>query len=105
VDDTVYFENGETIKTKNLIWAAGVTAKMFEGMPAESYGRGKRMATDAYNKVNATENIYAIGDTAILTTDKNFPNGHPQVAQVAIQQGINLAKNFKASLENKPLKP
>ncbi|MBZ4040987.1 NAD(P)/FAD-dependent oxidoreductase [Flavobacterium hibisci] len=105
VDDTVYFENGETIKTKNLIWAAGVTAKIFEGMPAESYGRGRRMATDAFNKVNGTENIYAIGDTAILTTDKNFPNGHPQVAQVAIQQGINLAKNFKATLENKPLKP
>ena len=105
VDDTVYFENGETIKTKNLIWAAGVTAKVFEGMPAESYGRGRRMATDAFNKVNATENIYAIGDTAILTADKNFPNGHPQVAQVAIQQGINLAKNFKASLQNKPLKP
>ena len=105
VDDTVYFENGETIKTKNLIWAAGVTAKIFEGMPAESYGRGRRMATDAFNKVNATENIYAIGDTAILTADANFPNGHPQVAQVAIQQGINLAKNFKASLENKPIKP
>lgn len=105
IDDTVYFENGETIKTKNLIWAAGVTAKVFEGMPAESYGRGRRMATDAFNKVNATENIYAIGDTAILTADKNFPGGHPQVAQVAIQQGINLAKNFKASLEKKPLKP
>ncbi|MGO4770421.1 NAD(P)/FAD-dependent oxidoreductase [Flavobacterium sp. W22_SRS_FK3] len=105
VDDTVYFENGETIKTKNLIWAAGVTAKVFNGMPAESYGRGRRMATDAFNKVNATQNIYAIGDTAILTADNNFPNGHPQVAQVAIQQGINLAKNFKASLQNKPLKP
>ncbi|CAD0006573.1 MULTISPECIES: NAD(P)/FAD-dependent oxidoreductase [Flavobacterium] len=105
IDDTVYFENGETIKTKNLIWAAGVTAKIFEGMPAESYGRGRRMATDAFNKVNATENIYAIGDTAILTADKNFPNGHPQVAQVAIQQGINLAKNFKASLQKKSLKP
>ncbi|WP_163407170.1 NAD(P)/FAD-dependent oxidoreductase [Flavobacterium ajazii] len=105
VDDTVYFENGETIKTKNLIWAAGVSAKIFEGMPAESYGRGRRMATDAFSKVNATENIYAIGDTAILTADANFPNGHPQVAQVAIQQGINLAKNFKASLQNKPLKP
>jgi NADH:ubiquinone reductase (H+-translocating) len=105
VDDTVYFENGETIKTRNLIWAAGVTAKIFEGMPTESYGRGRRMATDAFSKVNATQNIYAIGDTAILTGDKNFPDGHPQVAQVAIQQGINLAKNFKALIQNKPLKP
>lgn len=105
VDDTVFFSNGETIKTKNLIWAAGVSAKEFEGIHAESYGRGKRMATDAYNKVNATQNIYAIGDTCIQLSDKNFPEGHPQVAQVAIQQGINLADNFKLMNQNKPLKP
>ena len=105
VDDTVFFSNGETIKTKNLIWAAGVSAREFEGIPAESYGRGKRMATDAFNKVNGTQNIYAIGDTCIQFTDKNFPEGHPQVAQVAIQQGINLADNFKLMHQNKPLNP
>jgi NADH dehydrogenase len=105
VDDIVYFSNGETIHTKNLIWAAGVSAKAFDGIPMESYGRGKRMATDAYNKVKGVENIYAIGDTSIMDTDPAFPNGHPQVAQVAIQQGINLAKNFKAIAQNKPLKP
>ena len=104
-DDTVFFSDGNTIQTKNLIWAAGVSAKEFEGIPAESYGRGKRMATDAYNKVNATHNIYAIGDTCIQLNDADFPEGHPQVAQVAIQQGINLAKNFKLMLANQPLKP
>jgi NADH dehydrogenase len=104
-DDTVFFANGETIQTKNLIWAAGVSAKEFEGIPAESYGRGKRMATNAFNKVNNTDNIYAIGDTCIQLTDVDFPGGHPQVAQVAIQQGVNLAENFKQILKNKPLKP
>lgn len=104
VDDTVYFKDGQTIQTKNLIWAAGVSAKNFEGIPTESYGHGKRMATDAFNKVNGTENIYAIGDTCIQHTDKDFPNGHPQVAQVAIQQGINLANNFKSMSQKKPLK-
>jgi len=103
-DDLVYFSTGETIATKNLIWAAGVWAKQFEGIAAESYGRGRRMATDAYNRVNLTTNVYAIGDTAIMSTDENFPNGHPQVAQPAIQQGKNLAKNFVAMLNNKPLK-
>jgi NADH dehydrogenase len=105
IDDIVYFSNGETIHTKNLIWAAGVSAKAFDGIPMESYGRGKRMATDAYNKVNGLENVYAIGDTSVMDTDPAFPNGHPQVAQVAIQQGINLAKNFKAIAQNKSLKP
>lgn len=105
VDDTVHFSNGETIQTKNLIWAAGVSAKTFDGIPEESYGRGKRMATDAFNKVNGTQNIYAIGDTCIQLTDESFPGGHPQVAQVAIQQGINLAHNFKLMNQNKPLRP
>ncbi|MNP99839.1 NADH dehydrogenase [compost metagenome] len=104
-DDTVFFADGKTIQTKNLIWAAGVSAKEFEGIPAESYGRGKRMATDAFNKVNATDNIYAIGDTCIQLNDADFPGGHPQVAQVAIQQGVNLAENFKLMLKDKPLKP
>lgn len=105
VDDTVFLSTGETIQTKNLIWAAGVSAIVFDGIPAESYGRGRRMATDAFNKVNGTENIYAIGDTCIQDTDGGFPNGHPQVAQVAIQQGLNLAKNFKLTQKEKPLIP
>jgi len=104
-DDTVHLHTGETIHSKNLIWAAGVSAKVFEGIPAESYGRGRRMLVDAYNKMANTTNIYALGDTCLQTTDAAFPDGHPQVAQVAIQQGKNLAKNFKNELKNKPLVP
>lgn len=96
----VILASGETIETRNLIWAAGVTAKIFQGIPAESYGRGKRLIVDAYNKVQGTSNIYAIGDTSFQTSDKGFPNGHPQVAQVAIQQGKLLAKNLKRQLRN-----
>ena len=104
-EDTVFFADGNTIQTKNLIWAAGITAREFEGIPAESYGRGKRMLTDAFNKVNGTTNIFAIGDTCLQLTDENFPQGHPQVAQVAIQQGLNLADNFKKLLQQDALKP
>lgn len=103
-DDTVFFENGETIVTKNLIWAAGVTSKIFEGIATESYGRGNRMLTNEFNLVNGTQNIFAIGDTCIQYTDDKFPNGHPQVAQVAIQQGINLAENFKLLEKSKEMK-
>ncbi|WP_149244226.1 NAD(P)/FAD-dependent oxidoreductase [Dyadobacter sp. 32] len=105
VDDTVVLGNGETIAAKTLIWAAGVSAMKFEGIPAESYGRGKRMLVDEYNKVNGTGNIYAIGDTCLQLSDQAFPAGHPQVAQVAIQQGKNLAKNFKSLAKKSALKP
>jgi NADH dehydrogenase len=103
IDDTVIFADGKTIQTKFLIWTAGVTSKVFQGIPKESYGKGKRLLVDQHNKVYAMQNIYAIGDTCLQTADKNFSKGHPQLAQVAIQQGINLARNFKATINGKPL--
>jgi NADH dehydrogenase len=104
VDDKVFFSEGDSIDAKTLIWAAGVTGKVFEGIPAEAYGRGRRMTVDAYNKLTGAYNIYAIGDCCLQLTDANFPNGHPQVAQVAIQQGKNLARNFNLIADHKPLR-
>jgi NADH dehydrogenase len=93
-DDTVVLSDGAKIISKNLIWAAGVTAKTFEGIPAAWYGRGKRLLVDEHNKVIGSDNVYAVGDTCLQTSDEAFPAGHPQVAQVAIQQGKQLAKNM-----------
>lgn len=104
-NDNVQLSSGDSISTKNLIWAAGVTGRLFEGLLAESYGRGSRLQVDEYNKVNATKNIYAIGDICLQLTDPDFATGHPQVAQVAIQQGRHLAKNFILMADNKPTLP
>ena len=103
VDDNVVFADGKTIKTRILFWTAGVTARVFDGMPAESYGRGRRLLANEHNKILGTENIYAIGDACLLTSDRNFPQGHPQLAQVALQQGENLAANLAAVLRTHPL--
>ncbi len=105
VDDRVIFDDGEFIETKTLIWAAGITAKIYEGIPATSFGRGKRMIVDSNNLVAGTPNVFAIGDTCIQNTDPAFPNGHPQVAQVAIQQGKHLGKYFKALISGAAVKP
>ncbi|QNK64215.1 NAD(P)/FAD-dependent oxidoreductase [Pedobacter sp. PAMC26386] len=94
INDKVILSDGTEIATKNLIWAAGVSAMIFDGIPETSYGRGKRMTVDAFHKLVGFEDIYAIGDTAIQSGDPGYPEGHPQVAQVAIQQGTNLARNF-----------
>lgn len=105
VNGKVMLSNGDVIETENLIWAAGVTSQVFEGLPKECYGQGRRLITNAHNKVEGLKNIYAVGDTCIQTTDAHFPSGHPQVAQVALQQGKNLANNFNRLLNNKPLAP
>ncbi len=102
---TVQFKDGTLLKSRNLIWAAGVTAMRFNGLSDEMFGRGNRLLVNEFNKIIGTENIYALGDTALMLSDKNFPNGHPQVAQPAMQQGRNLAKNLVLLSANKPQKP
>jgi NADH dehydrogenase len=105
VDGSVVLADGEKIPTDTLIWTAGVIATELPGLPKESITRGRRVMVDAYNKVQGLDNVYALGDSCIMTTDPAFPNGHPQLAQPAIQQGQNLAKNLRNMADNKPLKP
>jgi NADH dehydrogenase len=95
-DGIVTFADGQIIATNTLIWAAGVGGSVFEGIPPACYGRGKRLITDPFSRVMGLVNIYAIGDTSIQLHESKFPDGHPQMAQVAIQQGKNLSGNLVA---------
>lgn len=105
VDNKVILSDGKTIETETLIWTSGVIGREVPGIPKESIGKGRRILVDAYNKVNGTENIYALGDICLQLTDEKFPKGHPQLAQVAIQQSKNLGKNFKRIEDEKVLLP
>jgi NADH dehydrogenase len=100
-NDEVVFENGEKILTKTLIWTAGVTSTKLKGLPEECFGPGKRIKVNEYNELIGIPDIYAIGDNCIQLSDRSFPNGHPQMAQVALQQGKNLGKNLINELQHK----
>ncbi len=105
VDGKVVLADGRTLETCSLIWASGVVAREVPGLPKELVGRGRRLLVDAFNKVQGTSNIFALGDLALQTSDERFPNGHPQVAQVAIQGGEKLAKNLVLALNGEAMKP
>ena len=96
--DRVYLSSGNVIPSNNVIWAAGVTGNIIEGLTENSI-KNNRYIVDRYNKIVGYDDIYAIGDIAYMETPK-YPNGHPQVANVAINQGKNLAKNFLKKSEN-----
>lgn len=100
----VILSDGSIIRSRKLIWAAGIVARKLEGLPPEVYGRGQRLLVDEYNQVKGLHDVYAIGDCALVVTDDN-PNGDPQVAQVAMQQAANLASNLKNRLRNKAMTP
>lgn len=92
--ENVILANDAIIPSKTLIWASGVIARYVPGLPESSYGPGRRILVNEINLVEGTENIYCLGDQCIQMHDPEFPKGHPQVAQVALQQASQLYKNI-----------
>lgn len=97
-------KNGERIAAKKVIWAAGVVGMALPGIQESAYARGKRLKVNRFHQVEGFDNVFAVGDASLMTEEK-YPNGHPQVAQVAMQQAANLARNFKHQLAGKPPLP
>jgi len=87
-----------------LIWAAGVQGAPLKGIDASAIGKGNRIIVNKYNQIHGFENIYALGDVALMETETT-PNGHPMLGAVAMQQGIHLAKNLNRSSKNKKILP
>lgn len=104
-DHKVMLGDGSEIATRTFIWVSGVTGVPIGNLNPEMIGRGGRIKVDEFNRVQGLDNVFAIGDQCIQFADKNYPNGHPQLAQVAIQQGELLAKNLRRLEKGKSLTP
>jgi NADH dehydrogenase len=101
----VFFSSGEKLITKTLIWAAGVKGNPVAGLTAESLGKSSRVKVDEFNRVKGYENIFAIGDVALMEGDPKYPNGHPMMAPPAQQQGKLVGQNINRHVDKKPMKP
>ena len=94
-DHKVIMKDGTEIPTRTFLWVSGIRANAMPGIDESHMGRGFRFKVDQYNRIPDLDGVFAIGDQCLQSTDEAYPNGHPQVAQVAIQQAKNLAKNLK----------
>ncbi|WP_178988352.1 NAD(P)/FAD-dependent oxidoreductase [Winogradskyella schleiferi] len=102
---TVTTNSDLKMESETLIWAAGVTGAPVQGLKAEALmDNTNRYKVNQFNQVEDYTNIFAVGDIAIMTSE-DYPKGHPQVAQPAIQQGKLLGKNLLRLIDNKPLQP
>lgn len=99
----VTLSDGEQISSHTVIWSAGVMGNVIEGIKKEWTERG-RILTDEHCRVIGTQDIFAIGDLALMKT-KDYPSGHPGVAQVAIQMGKYLSKNLTSIFQGQDVKP
>lgn len=100
----ITIKDGRSIRTNNLIWAAGVTGVVPEGIAKEHLVRGNRIKVDQFNRMEGTDNVFALGDIAYMESP-DWPKGHPQLANVAINQAKNLAKNLKRLRDGQEPKP
>jgi NADH dehydrogenase len=96
--------DGKKIRTNLVIWTAGITGTRIDGLRENSYGKNNRLQVDRFNQVKGYSNIFALGDVALMS-EPRFPNGHPQVAPVAIQQAGLLADNLVSIRNKKELIP
>mgnify|MGYP002778138893 CR=1 FL=1 len=100
--NTATLADGNTIETALLVWAAGIKGNVLPGIDPALVVRGARVKVDRYNRMEGYENVFVLGDLAAMTTEK-YPNGHPQVASVAIQQAENLYRNLRSGLTPPPV--
>lgn len=101
---TAKLKDGKIIQTNCLIWAAGVTGNALPGIAKEMMVRGNRIKVDQFNRVQGFYNVFAIGDIAYMESPE-WPKGHPQLANVAINQAKHLAHNFKHLIAGKEMEP
>jgi len=102
--EEILLENTASIFSKNLVWTAGVKGNVPDGIAKESIARSFRIQVNEYNQLTNFKNAFAIGDIAMYSS-KEYPNGYPMVAPVAIQQGEQLAQNLIRAITNKNLVP
>jgi NADH dehydrogenase len=98
------FKSGLTIPSETVIWAAGVTPNTLQGWPETVEAKAGRLVVDRYNKLKGVEDVFVLGDQAYMETEK-YPKGHPQVANVAINQAVLLANNLGYLAKGKSLIP
>lgn len=101
---TANLNTGEKLFSRTLIWAAGVTGWLPDGLPPASITNGNRLIVDEFNRVKGLDNVFALGDVAAMISTNN-PLGHPMLTQPAIQQGRQLGKNLKRIVRGKALQP
>ncbi|RZK15218.1 MAG: NAD(P)/FAD-dependent oxidoreductase, partial [Hymenobacter sp.] len=101
---TVTLNSGRQLITRTLIWAAGVTGAPIQGLDPAALLKSNRYQVNESSRVAGYDNVFAIGDIAQMATAK-YPEGHPQVAQPAIQQGEHLGENIKRAVNGLPMLP
>ena len=104
-DNVIYMNDGSTIPAATVIWVSGIRACQIASTPEMTLGAGGRIVTDTHLRVKRLDDVFAIGDVSIIEGDEKYPNGHPQLAQVAMQQADYVVDTLKHNRQADNAKP
>lgn len=104
-DNVIYMNDGSTIPAATVIWVSGIKACEIASTPEMTKGAGGRIVTDTHLRVKGLDDVFAIGDVSIVEGDEKYPKGHPQLAQVAMQQADYVVDTLKHNRQADNAKP
>jgi NADH dehydrogenase len=93
-----------SLEAKTVIWAAGIKGTFPKGIDKKKVVVGNRILVDEFNKIEGNESEYAIGDVALIRSER-YPRGNAMLASVAEQQGHQLARNFNRMASGQKMRP
>ena len=99
-EDFLKLDDGEIIKTKTVIWTAGIEPNLPEIIGNVERDNKGRLIVNEYLQVKNYENVFAIGDVCCFVQNEK---PLPQLAQVAVRQAEITGKNIFNLIKNKPL--
>lgn len=104
-DNVVIVNNGESIESASVIWVSGIRANSIDGVPGDAVGHAGRLLCDRFNQVKGMDDVFVIGDQSLIEGDPEWKLGHPQLAQVALQQAANVAANIQRKEKGEEMQP
>jgi len=95
---SITFSSGETLQTNVTVWTAGIGGQDLNIIPEVKRSDSGRIIVNKYSQVlwsdgGVLDNVFAIGDISAFPLD-NEGKMSPQLAQFAVRQARNVAKNI-----------
>ena len=95
---SITLSSGETLQTNVTVWTAGISGQDLNIIPEVKRSDSGRIIVNKYSQVlwsdgGVLDNVFAIGDISAFPLD-NEGKMSPQLAQFAVRQARNVAKNI-----------
>jgi NADH dehydrogenase len=89
---SVLLGDGSILENSLSIWTAGVKGRDIQTIPLVKKNRSNRIIVNKFSQIEGYDNAFAVGDISAFPLENGQTS--PQLAQFAVRQAMNVAKNI-----------